>query len=56
MTASLDAGDRAKVARRAALLRLAEVEDVAHAVSYLLGEKARNITGTVVTVDAGATA
>ena len=56
MTASLDAGDRAKVARRAALLRLAEVEDVAHAVSYLLGEKAGNITGTVVTVDAGATA
>ncbi len=56
MTASLDAGDRAKVARRAALLRLAEVEDVAHAVSYLLGEKAGNITGTVLTIDAGATA
>jgi 3-oxoacyl-[acyl-carrier protein] reductase len=56
MTATLDAGDRAKVARRAALLRLAEVEDVAHAVSYLLGEKAGNITGTVLTIDAGATA
>ncbi len=56
MTASLDAGDRAKIARRAALLRLAEVEDVAHAVIYLLGEKAGNITGTVVTIDAGATA
>ncbi len=56
MTASLDAGDRAKVARRAALLRLAEVEDVAHAVGYLLGEKAGNITGTVLTIDAGATA
>jgi len=56
MTASLDAGDRAKIARRAALLRLAEVEDVAHAVSYLLGEKAGNITGTVLTIDAGATA
>ena len=56
MTASLDAGDRAKIARRAALLRLAEVEDVAHAVIYLLGEKAGNITGTVLTIDAGATA
>jgi 3-oxoacyl-[acyl-carrier protein] reductase len=56
MTSGLDASDRAKIARRAALLRLAEVEDVAQAVGYLLGEKARNITGTVLTVDAGATA
>jgi 3-oxoacyl-[acyl-carrier protein] reductase len=56
MTAGLDASGRAKIAGRAALLRLAEVEDVAHAVGYLLGEKARNITGTVLTVDAGATA
>jgi len=45
-----------KIVRRAALRRLAEVEDVANAVEYLLGDKARNITGTVVTVDAGATA
>jgi 3-oxoacyl-[acyl-carrier protein] reductase len=44
------------VERRAALSRLAEVEDVANAVSFLLDEKARNITGTVLTVDAGATA
>jgi len=42
--------------RRSALRRLAEVEDVAHAVEYLLSEKARNISGTVLTVDAGATA
>lgn len=56
MTASLDAEDRAKVTRRAALSRLAEVEDVANAVGFLLGDKARNITGTVLTVDAGATA
>ncbi len=56
MTASLNAEDRAKVTRRAALSRLAEVEDVANAVGFLLDEKARNITGTVLTVDAGATA
>jgi len=29
---------------------------VADAVEFLLGDKARNITGTVLTVDAGATA
>jgi len=56
MTAGLDEAAGAKIARRAALLRLAEVDDVAHAVSYLLSEKARNVTGTVLTVDAGATA
>jgi 3-oxoacyl-[acyl-carrier protein] reductase len=56
MTASLNEDDHAKVMRRAALSRLAEVEDVANAVDYLLDEKARNITGTVLTVDAGATA
>ncbi len=42
--------------RRSALHRLAEVEDVANAVEYLLSDKARNITGTVLTIDAGATA
>ena len=56
MTAGLEDGDRAKIAGRAALRRLAEPEDVANAVAYLMDEKARNITGTVLTVDAGATA
>ena len=42
--------------RRTALRRFAEVDDVANAVEYLLGDKARNIAGTVMTVDAGATA
>lgn len=56
MTQSLDEQQRQKVARRSALHRLAEVEDVANAVEFLLSEKARNITGTVVTVDAGSTA
>jgi 3-oxoacyl-[acyl-carrier protein] reductase len=56
MTAGLAVEDRARVARRSALGRLAEVEDVANAVLYLMDEKARNVTGTVLTVDAGAIA
>ena len=56
MTAALQDDDRARIAARAALRRLAEPADVANAVSYLLADNARNITGTVLTVDAGATA
>jgi 3-oxoacyl-[acyl-carrier protein] reductase len=56
MTAGLQDDDRARIAARAALRRLAEPADVADAVSYLLADSARNITGTVLTVDAGATA
>ena len=56
MTAGLQDDDRARIAARAALRRLAEPADVANAVSYLLADNARNITGTVMTVDAGATA
>jgi 3-oxoacyl-[acyl-carrier protein] reductase len=44
------------VVRRSALRRLADVDDVASAVEFLLGEGARSISGTVLTVDAGATA
>jgi 3-oxoacyl-[acyl-carrier protein] reductase len=56
MTATLSADQREKIARRSALKRLAEGDDVAHAVSYLMSDGARNVTGTVLTVDAGATA
>ncbi len=56
LTAGLQDDDRARIAARAALRRLAEPADVANAVSYLLADSARNITGTVLTVDAGATA
>jgi 3-oxoacyl-[acyl-carrier protein] reductase len=56
MTNALQDDDRARIAERAALRRLAEPADVANAVSYLLADNARNITGTVMTVDAGATA
>jgi 3-oxoacyl-[acyl-carrier protein] reductase len=56
MTHGLAGEQRQQIMRRSALRRLAEVEDVANAVEYLLGHKARNITGMVLTVDAGATA
>ena len=56
MTASLGAEDRDRVARRSALKRLPEVDDVAHAVRYLLGDTAGNVTGTVMTIDAGSSA
>jgi 3-oxoacyl-[acyl-carrier protein] reductase len=56
MTQALDAERREQVARRSALRRLAEVDDVADAVEFLLGSKAKSITGTVLTVDAGSTA
>ena len=56
MTDALADEQRQRIARRSALRRLAEVEDVANAVEFLLSPKARNISGTVLTVDAGATA
>ena len=56
MTHALSEDDRAKIARRSALQRLAEVEDVANAVEFLLGDGGRNISGTVMTIDAGGTA
>jgi 3-oxoacyl-[acyl-carrier protein] reductase len=56
MTATLGQEERGQVTRRSALRRLPEVDDVANAVEFLLGEKAKNITGTVLTVDAGSTA
>src|SRR6185295_8162332 len=56
MTQGLDDAHRQQIARRSALRRLPDVEDVANAVEFLLGDKAKSITGTVVTVDAGNTA
>jgi 3-oxoacyl-[acyl-carrier protein] reductase len=56
MTSSLDSDQRAKIKRRSALRRLVEPADVANAVEFLLSDKAKNITGTVLTVDAGSTA
>jgi 3-oxoacyl-[acyl-carrier protein] reductase len=56
LTATMSDEQRQRVARRSALQRLADVHDVAEAVAFLLSDKARNITGTVLTVDAGSTA
>jgi 3-oxoacyl-[acyl-carrier protein] reductase len=56
MTHGLAGEQRAQVVRRSALRKLAGVDDVANAVEYLLSDKAGSISGTVLTVDAGATA
>jgi 3-oxoacyl-[acyl-carrier protein] reductase len=56
LTQSLGAEQKQRIASRSALRRLPETDDVANMVEYLLGEGGRNITGTVLTVDAGNTA
>ena len=56
MTQGLEGEEREKVARRSALRRLPDVDDVANAVEFLLSDGAKSITGTVITVDAGSTA
>jgi 3-oxoacyl-[acyl-carrier protein] reductase len=56
MTEGLDEAQRDQIRRRSPLRRLAEIDDIANAVEFLLGDKAKNITGTVLTVDAGSTA
>ena len=56
MTDELSASQREQIARRSALRRMADAEDVARSVEFLLGESGRNITGIVLTVDAGNTA
>jgi 3-oxoacyl-[acyl-carrier protein] reductase len=56
MTQGMEDDQRKQVARRSALRRLADVDDVADAVEFLMGPKAKSITGTVLTVDAGSTA
>ena len=56
MTRSMDSKRRDQIMRRSALQRFPEVQDVAESVEFLLSDKAKNITGTVLTVDAGTTA
>jgi 3-oxoacyl-[acyl-carrier protein] reductase len=56
MTGTLSGEERKKILRRSALQRLTSIEDVADAVEFLLSDKAKSITGTVLTVDAGNTA
>jgi 3-oxoacyl-[acyl-carrier protein] reductase len=56
MTEGLTGKQHGQIVRRSALGRLAEVDDVANSVEFLVGAKARNITGIVLTIDAGSTA
>jgi 3-oxoacyl-[acyl-carrier protein] reductase len=56
MTGGMEEADMARIIRRSPLSRLAEVEDVANMVAFLMGDGGRNITGAVMTVDAGGTA
>lgn len=56
MTSGLDDGQRDQLVRRSALRRLADPVDIAEAVAYLVSDKARNVTGTTLTIDAGNTA
>ena len=56
MTGDLSETDRERIVGRSALRRLAETADVAAMAAFLIGEGGRNITGAVMTVDAGSTA
>jgi 3-oxoacyl-[acyl-carrier protein] reductase len=56
MTEGLSERQRKQIERRSALQRLITARDVASAVSFLLSSEAGNITGSVLTVDAGNTA
>jgi 3-oxoacyl-[acyl-carrier protein] reductase len=56
MTGELDESNRKRIIGRSALRRLAAPEDIAAMAALLMGEGGRNITGAVMTVDAGGTA
>jgi 3-oxoacyl-[acyl-carrier protein] reductase len=56
LTQSLTEEARRRIAGRSALRRLAAADDIARMVEYLLDEGGRNITGSVLTIDAGNTA
>lgn len=56
MTSALQGEKLESIKRRSPLGHLARAEDVAHAVTYLLSDKAERVTGSTITVDAGSTA
>jgi 3-oxoacyl-[acyl-carrier protein] reductase len=56
LTQTLGGEGREKIAKRSALRRLPEADDVARMVEYLFSDGGRNITGSVLTIDAGNTA
>jgi 3-oxoacyl-[acyl-carrier protein] reductase len=53
LTAEMSDKQQDQIRRRSALRRLATGQDVAKAVDFLMGDGGRNMTGTVLTVDAG---
>jgi 3-oxoacyl-[acyl-carrier protein] reductase len=56
MTRGLEEAQRKRIVDRSALRRLVEAEDIANMAAFLIGETGRNITGAVMTLDAGSTA
>jgi 3-oxoacyl-[acyl-carrier protein] reductase len=56
MTAALSSVELGRIKSRSPLGRFATVDEVSAAVEFLLSVDAAGITGTVNTVDAGATA
>jgi len=56
LTQGLPPEQKQRIAGRSALRRLPDADDVARMVEYLLGDGGRNITGSVLTLDAGNTA
>src|ERR1700675_2151627 len=56
LTQTLSDDQRKRIVGRSALRQLPDVDDVARMVEYLLGDGGRNITGSVLTIDAGNTA
>ena len=56
MTHAMTPETKARIERRSALKRMPQIADIASAVDFLFSDRARNITGTVMTVDAGNTA
>jgi 3-oxoacyl-[acyl-carrier protein] reductase len=56
MTQGMTDEQRHQIERRSALKCLVDVDDVANVVEFLLSDRSKSITGTVITVDAGNTA
>jgi len=56
LTQGMSDDQRKRIAGRSALRRLPESDDVARMVEYLLGDGGRNVSGSVLTIDAGSTA
>jgi len=56
MTHGLEGNERERLIRRSALRRLAQPSDIAAMSSFLMGEGGSNVTGAVMTIDAGSTA